>query len=189
MPATEVCATEDFVAEATPQPASLEEAASTQEILIQQVEGYLNRLREAMCNDLNSLQVQLDACDCSSNGGGGGLPDLVDDVEISSGREFNGFPTFFKMRDVGPLPNAATKTVAHNIVPAAPFVDFIVVAMYGSGNDLIAPKFAIPLNSGTTSFTTNNIFLFTDPTNINIVAGINRSNYTTAFVVLEYYYA
>ena len=71
MPATEVCATEDFVAEATPQSGSLEDAASTQEILIQQVEGYLNRMREAMCNDLTSLQVQLDACNCEPNGGAG----------------------------------------------------------------------------------------------------------------------
>lgn len=58
------CGIEPFVAEVTPQLSSLEEAASTQEILIQQIEGYLSRLREAMCTDLQSI---VDNC---CNGGG-----------------------------------------------------------------------------------------------------------------------
>ncbi len=91
MPAVEVCQTEDFVAEATPQIASLEEAASTQEILIQQLEGYLNRLREATCLDLTSLQTQLDACDCTGGGGSGAPPyitivhdNAAEDITVST---------------------------------------------------------------------------------------------------------
>lgn len=91
MPAVEVCRTEDFVAEATPQVSSLEEAGSTQEILIQQLEGYLSRLREATCLDLTSLQVQLDACDCSGGGGGGVAPyitivhdDAAEDITVAT---------------------------------------------------------------------------------------------------------
>ena len=61
MTSLEVCNYPPFVAEATPQSESLEEAASTQEILIQQIERYLNNLRTAICNDLQSLQDQIDA--------------------------------------------------------------------------------------------------------------------------------
>jgi hypothetical protein len=52
----EICNFEEFVSEATPQATSLEEAASTQEILIQQIEGYLSRLKAALCSDMLTLE-------------------------------------------------------------------------------------------------------------------------------------
>ena len=187
MPATEVCATEDFVAEATPQSGSLEEAASTQEILIQQVEGYLNRMREAMCNDLTSLQVQLDACNCEPNGGAG-LPDLVDQVEVSSDREVNGFPTFFKLIVVPTLANNGTVTVAHNIVPVLPFVGFFTVSATLIVNDAIVPTFSTPITfSGNVSLA-DTMSWFIDAADVVVTTGSNRTNYTNNFAILEYYY-
>jgi hypothetical protein len=65
MSSFEICNFEEFVAEVTPQSGSLEDAASAQEILIQQVEGYLQRMKSAMCADILTLEAQI-------NGGGGG---------------------------------------------------------------------------------------------------------------------
>ena len=66
MSSFEICNMEDFVAEVTAQAGSLEEAASTQEIFIQQAEGYLARMRAALCADILALELQI-----SSSGGGG----------------------------------------------------------------------------------------------------------------------
>lgn len=57
----EICNFEEFVAEVTPQAGSLQDAASAQEILIQQLEGYLARLKAAVCADVQNLQAQIDA--------------------------------------------------------------------------------------------------------------------------------
>lgn len=50
-----ICETEPFVAESTPQSGSPEEAASANELFQQQVENYLDRLREAVCEDVTRL--------------------------------------------------------------------------------------------------------------------------------------
>jgi hypothetical protein len=55
----ETCEFEEFVSEATPQSSTLEEAASAQEILIQQVEGYLQRFKAAICTDLTTIETQI----------------------------------------------------------------------------------------------------------------------------------
>jgi hypothetical protein len=56
MTSFEICSFEAFVSEATPQASSLEEAASAQEILIQQIESYLSRLSTALCTDMRALE-------------------------------------------------------------------------------------------------------------------------------------
>lgn len=56
MTSFEICDFEEFISEATPQAGSLEEAASAQEILIQQIEGYLSRLKAALCTDMLTLE-------------------------------------------------------------------------------------------------------------------------------------
>lgn len=61
MTSFETCQLEAFVSEATPQSGNLEDAASTQEILIQQIEGYLNRMQTAICTDIESL-ADADCC-------------------------------------------------------------------------------------------------------------------------------
>lgn len=60
MSSFDICSFEEFVAEVTPQAGSLEDAASAQEILIQQVEGYLQRMVAAVCADVTNLQTQID---------------------------------------------------------------------------------------------------------------------------------
>lgn len=214
----EICSFEEFVAEATPQSGSLQEAASTQELLIQQIEGYFARLKAALCRDLGLVQSEIPpagpttfleltdtpasysgqaakvatvnagetALEFTTPAAGGGLPDLDDDTEVSSGRQFNGNDTFFKLVNVGPLPNTTTKNVAHNISPTAPDTDFVLVQAYGAATDPATNY--IPLIFSTTSFATNTVYFFLDPTNVSVVAGTNRSGFTLAWVVLEYYY-
>lgn len=55
-----VCDTEPFLYPSTPQ-ANLEEGASGGQINEQVIEGYLERLREAICADLQELQSEIDA--------------------------------------------------------------------------------------------------------------------------------
>ncbi len=55
-----VCDLEPFLYPSTPQ-ADLEEGASGGQINEQVLEGYLERMREAMCEDLQELQSQIDA--------------------------------------------------------------------------------------------------------------------------------
>lgn len=54
------CDTEPFLYPSTPQ-ANLEEGASGGQINEQVIEGYLNRLREAVCEDLQAIEARLDA--------------------------------------------------------------------------------------------------------------------------------
>ena len=211
MSSFETCNFEAFVAEVTPQIGSLEEAGSAQEILIQQLEGYLQRFKTAICADLESLSggggastflaltdtpasyaaaagdvatvnAGQTALEFTTPAAPGGLPDLVDNVEISSGRQVAGNDTFFKLRVIGALPNAATKSVAHNIGAA-----FALVHAYGTANNPTIPN-SIPLIFATTGAATNTVWFYTDATNINVVTGINRTAFTNSFIVLEYYY-
>jgi hypothetical protein len=209
------CDLEPFVADVTPQAGSLQEAASAQELTIQQLQGYLQRLKTAICTDIQDLQAQIDAVvgatsflglsdtpasyagaagdvvsvnagetalEFTTPAGGGGLPDLADGVEVSSGRMVVGNPTFFKLVDIGNLPNTTTTTTAHGIGAA-----FALVHAYGVGNNPTIPN-SIPLIFATTGAASNVVWFYTDATNINVVAGINRSAFTNSFIVLEYYY-
>lgn len=214
-----ICDFEEFVAEVTPQMNSLQEAASAQEILIQQVEGYLSRLKARLCTDLTALSARIEEC-CNGGGGaetflaltdtpgsyageagnlaavnagqtalefiapagGGGLPDLDDNVEVASGRQWNGNDTYFKMRNFGALPNTGTKSVAHNIAS-----NFVLVDAWGSANQAAAGNH-LGINHCTTSFLSNQVWFYVDATNINVVTGSNRTSYVTSFMVLEYYY-
>ena len=69
MSSFDLCNMDPFVAEVTPQAGSLEEAASTQEILIQQIENYLQRMKIAVCTDLEAL---------AASSGSGAFLDLND---------------------------------------------------------------------------------------------------------------
>lgn len=210
----QTCDQEPFVTDVTAQDRSLEAAAQAVELLAQQIEGYLQRLRAAVCADLQTLQAEiadivvetsfLDLTDTpSSYAGAGGeavavkaaedglefvpfpagvLPDLDDNTEVSSGREFNGNPTFFKLVNIGTLPNTTSKSVAHNI-PA----DFVLVHAYGTANDPTADV-AVPLIFSTHSFLSNGIWFNTTSTNVVVTTGSNRTNFTETWVVLEYYY-
>lgn len=216
MSSFEACNLEPFVTDHHPQSGSLQDSAVIQELLMQQVQGYLQRLKDAVCADLENLQAQIDALGpggvtsflgltdtpgsyagaagqvATVNGGetaleftaiaAGGLPDLDDDTEVSSSRDFNGTATFFKLINIGALPNAGTKNVAHNIGAS-----FTVVHAYGVATDPAQPR-ALPLIFATTGAATNTVTFSIDATNVSVVTGVDRTSYTDTWVVLEYYY-
>ena len=173
----EICDLEDFVSDVTAQVQSLEHAASTMELFMQQVEGYLQRMRQAMCNDVLNLEIQIAA---GGGGGGGGLPDLVDDTEVASGRTVNGNPSYFKLVDCGTLPGAGSNTAtAHNI--ANPFT---CISMFGSAVRP-SPLDNRPLPFVAHSFATSQILIAADPTDVVIFVTNNFSAWTGK-VLLEY---
>lgn len=55
MTAERTCDTEDFVAQVVPQVVSLEDAGSAMQILVQQLENYLARLKLAICQDFQEI--------------------------------------------------------------------------------------------------------------------------------------
>ena len=85
----------------------------------------------------------------------------------------------------GALPNAGTKAVPHNIQGIGANTTFSFTRIYATATDPAAPSF-IPIPFASTIAVANNIALFVDQTNVNITTGLNRSNYTICYVVLEY---
>jgi hypothetical protein len=82
--------------------------------------------------------------------------------------------------DFGALPNAGAKSVAHNLDTT----NWRIVDIYAGATNPIAPSFIpIPFASPTLNL---NISLEADATNVTITTGVNRTAYTTCYVVLEY---
>jgi hypothetical protein len=81
----------------------------------------------------------------------------------------------------GPLPNATTTVVAHNI----PFNDgFTLTRLYAAATDTTGLNYIpIPYASGVS---TNSIELRLDATNVYIGTSSNRTNFTLCSVVIEY---
>ena len=81
----------------------------------------------------------------------------------------------------GALPNAATKSVAHNI----PFnANFSLTHLYAGATDPVGfHALQIPYASPTLN---ENIKINIDATNVNITTAIDYSAYTRTFVVCEY---
>lgn len=71
-PTTEVCDLEPFNAEVVPSGMDTRDNARTIQILARQLEGYLTRLKDAVCNDLASIHEE--CC----GGAGGGASEFVD---------------------------------------------------------------------------------------------------------------
>ena len=88
---------------------------------------------------------------------------------------------FRKVINFGALPNTATKTVAHGITITA---TTSFTRIYGCATDPSTSFLPLPLCS--TAALANNITLYADATNVIISTGIDRSGYTTCYVVLEY---
>lgn len=91
---------------------------------------------------------------------------------------------FRKVINFGALPNATTKSKAHNITT---FNTFSFTRIYGvatqQGVSTITSSIPIPFASPTLN---QNISLTVDATNVNITTGINRTNFTICYVVLEW---
>lgn len=81
----------------------------------------------------------------------------------------------------GALPNTGTTSVAHGI----DFTNtYSITHIYGAATDPVGLTYIpLPYTSPTAA---NNIELYADGTNVNIITGSNRSNYTTTYVILEY---
>jgi len=89
---------------------------------------------------------------------------------------------FRKVIDFGALPNTGAKTVAHGIAPNATFT---FTRIYATASDPIGFNY-IPIPYASTVAVANNVQLDVDVTNVTITTGINRTNFTRCFVVLEY---
>lgn len=88
---------------------------------------------------------------------------------------------FRKVINFGVLPNAGTKTVAHNINITD---GYSFTRIYATASDQIGFNYIpIPYASPTD---TDNIELSVDATNVTIITGSNRSNFTICYVILEY---
>jgi hypothetical protein len=81
----------------------------------------------------------------------------------------------------GALPNAGTKTVAHNIPITA---QYTFTRIYGAASDTTGLTY-IPLPYASPVLV-NNIEISVTSTNVVITTGSNRSNYNVCYVILEY---
>jgi len=86
-----------------------------------------------------------------------------------------------KVIDFGTLPNAGTKSVAHGIAFDA---NSSLTHLYAAATDPVALIYIpIPYASPTLA---NNIEIYLDAANVNIVTGSNRTAFTICYVVIEW---
>ena len=95
--------------------------------------------------------------------------------EIKIGTWIDGKPLYRKVVDIGTLPNATTKHVAHNIANIGS-----VVTLRGIVTDY--RFFPVPFAATSNAYA---ISIFADSTNIDVMAGNDRSN-MTGFAIIEY---
>jgi hypothetical protein len=86
-----------------------------------------------------------------------------------------------KVINFGFLPNTGLKSVAHGIPINN---DYSFTRIYAAASDTVGHTYIpIPYASPVLA---NNIELYVDATNVNIVTGSNRSNFDECYVILEY---
>lgn len=88
--------------------------------------------------------------------------------------------TFRKVINFGALPNATSKSVAHNLTITP---GFSFTRIYGAATNPSTSFIPIPYASPTLN---ENISIEIDATNIIITTGIDRTAYTTCYAVIEY---
>lgn len=118
---------------------------------------------------------------------------IYTDQEVLTGKQFirtsstsadsnlNYQNVYRKVVDFGVLPNASTKNVPHGINFTS---DFSLITTYGGST--FPGTLVIPIPYIDVSASANNVSLRVSPTDIIIQTGINRSNYTRTFIVVEY---
>lgn len=155
---------------------------------IQQVDVQSDQFKELLVRlyqNINNIALSLNTKDSA----------LYDVSEFVNGQVFFSNPAldsstavaptqrqvFRKVINFGALPNTGTTSVAHNI----PFnVGFTTTRIYGSASDVAGLNYLpLPYASSTLA---NNISLDVTGTNVTIVTGSNRSNFTVTYVILEY---
>ena len=88
---------------------------------------------------------------------------------------------FRKVIPFGTLPNTGTKSVAHGITFTA---NAQLTRLYGAATDPVGLTYIpLPYASPTAA---NNIELYANNTNIVVITGSNRSNYTACDIIIEY---
>lgn len=87
-----------------------------------------------------------------------------------------------KVIDFGALPNAGLKSVPHGINFDS---NFTLIQLFASATSPSLLQ-ALPIPFVSTVSLNNQIQIYMDATNINIVTGIDRTAYTRCFVVIEY---
>lgn len=90
-------------------------------------------------------------------------------------------PIFRKVINFGPLPNATTTSVYHQIPINSGYI--LVNAIGASTKSDMSSMIPLPFSSPTLN---ENIKLEITPTQINITTGIDRTSYTTTYIVLQY---
>ena len=117
---------------------------------------------------------------------------LYDSITTVTGQQF--YPTYSTQSasssnfrsvlrlvvDTGTLPNAGTSTTAHGITFGTTLT---ATRIYGAATDPGNEWIPLPYASPTAN---KNIEIYLDSTNINIITGIDRTNFTRSFVVIEY---
>ena len=85
-----------------------------------------------------------------------------------------------KVIDCGTLPNTGTKTVPHGISIDG---NFTLIQLYGSSTDPIG---LLSFGLGNAAAAPNQVQLFLTATDIILVTGSDRTNFTRTYVVIEY---
>ena len=98
------------------------------------------------------------------------------------GKWINNKPLYRKVVDFGQLPNATTKSVAHNINNLDFIVNAWAVAKRIDNGDITY----FPINQARADTYENSIGLYLSQNNISIQTGIDRSNTNITYVVIEY---
>jgi len=110
--------------------------------------------------------------------------EFLTNMTYFSGARPNARGVFRQVVDFGTLPNAGTKTVAHNIAFDA---NYRLTRVYGAATDPVN-FYYIPLPyvdvSGTLA--TGMTELFVDANNVSITTTGNGTNFTSCYVVIEY---
>jgi len=88
-----------------------------------------------------------------------------------------------KTINFGALPNAATKSVAHGIVNVNSSLTWVNITACATDTTGLT---GLNIPYASTTAVADNIEIFADATNVNIITGSNRSNYNVCYVYLEY---
>ncbi len=92
-------------------------------------------------------------------------------------------PVYRTVINFGALPNAITKSVAHNIICNG-LTTF--TRIYGAASDTTGFNY-IPIPYASNAAATAQVMLTVDATNVTIDTGtVNRSNFNICYIVLEY---
>lgn len=141
---------------------------------------FIVRLRRAVTNISNALNTKdtgMYVCQDFVNGQVY-FPNPA--LTSSTGQQPTFRQVYRKVINFGALPNAATTSVAHNIIIDS---QFTFTRIYGCATNPNTTFIPLPYAHTTSA---DNIILNVDTTNVNITTGIDYSSYTTSYVILEY---